>query len=59
MGAEQALADGVIASAMQRTGRDDFGPNTFREGLEILLLSALEAKPPRRWPVWKTPAPTP
>ncbi len=31
--------DGVIAAAVAQTGLDDFGDDSFREGLEILLAS--------------------
>ncbi|HXS86199.1 MAG TPA: sulfotransferase [Mycobacterium sp.] len=31
--------DGVVAGAVARTGLDDFGDDSFREGLEVLLAS--------------------
>ena len=34
-----ADVDGVVAAAVAQTGLDDFGDDSFREGLEILLAS--------------------
>lgn len=35
--AEQLVADALIDSAIQATGHDDFGGNSYREGLDVLI----------------------
>jgi hypothetical protein len=37
---DELSSDYLLESASQRTGLEDFGPETFREGLEVLLQSA-------------------
>src|SRR5689334_21109029 len=36
---EMATVDGMLEAAAQRTGLDDFGDDSFREGLSVLLSS--------------------
>lgn len=35
--AEQLVADALIDSAIEATGHDDFGGNSYREGLDVLI----------------------